>query len=552
MALGDKLPVVMGREKAAPDGVATLGADGILTEAQRPSLGQIRGGSNPNLLLNWDFRNPVNRNGQAEYAGTTYGIERWKSTNGNLVVTVDNGYVTLSTNSANTEVSGGRGYWRQFFDRPLRGAFTFTVLVRGTALLYLNTADEDGNYASGAEEVQLSPETWQIIQFHFNTDNLTGKEAAQVYLRVSANAFCDVLASKLEPSDHQTLTRQNSDGEWEIIDPPDYDLQYALCSQYSPITGEWIGSQHSNPNLLDNWYFVGGGSQQGGGQFPINQRGQTKYTGPGYTIDRWKLSGTTRLELLDNCIRFTATAINNGKLLGKIIENPEFYAGKIVTLSALVRGNVNAVIGAWDATLSHTSYGSAAGGISDSPTLLTHTFTFPNDIPNGLLFYVGIENNRSIDVDTAYVDAFAAKLELGPVQTLAHKEGDTWVLNDPPPNYQQELAKCQRYQVQTNRDVSSVGYGYAVTATMALISFNLPPMRIAPTIAFKNLLLLGYAHGGTSGISVTSIDAIAGGNNFYVALVYCAGGLTPGDPLILQVRNKTGETGGFFRADANF
>ena len=27
-----------------------------------------------------------------------------------------------------------------------------------------------------------------------------------------------------------------------------------------------------NPNLLDNWYFVGGGSQQGGGQFPINQR----------------------------------------------------------------------------------------------------------------------------------------------------------------------------------------------------------------------------------------------------------------------------------------
>lgn len=27
-------------------------------------------------------------------------------------------------------------------------------------------------------------------------------------------------------------------------------------------------------NLLDNWYFVGGGSQQGGGQFPINQRGK--------------------------------------------------------------------------------------------------------------------------------------------------------------------------------------------------------------------------------------------------------------------------------------
>ena len=45
------------------------------------------------------------------------------------------------------------------------------------------------------------------------------------------------------------------------------------------------------PNLLDNWYFVGGGSQQGGGQFPINQRGQTSYAYGylgGYTVDRWK------------------------------------------------------------------------------------------------------------------------------------------------------------------------------------------------------------------------------------------------------------------------
>ena len=37
MALGDKLPVVMGREKAVPDGVATLGEDGKLAEAQRPT-----------------------------------------------------------------------------------------------------------------------------------------------------------------------------------------------------------------------------------------------------------------------------------------------------------------------------------------------------------------------------------------------------------------------------------------------------------------------------------------------------------------------------------
>src|SRR5699024_7637111 len=50
----------------------------------------------------------------------------------------------------------------------------------------------------------------------------------------------------------------------------------------------------SNPNLLDNWYFIGGGSQQGGGQFPINQRGQTSYSNSGdsiiMSVDRWKFN----------------------------------------------------------------------------------------------------------------------------------------------------------------------------------------------------------------------------------------------------------------------
>lgn len=49
-----------------------------------------------------------------------------------------------------------------------------------------------------------------------------------------------------------------------------------------------IAAGGSNRNLLDNAYFVGGGSQLGGETFPINQRGQTSYSGTGNTIDRWK------------------------------------------------------------------------------------------------------------------------------------------------------------------------------------------------------------------------------------------------------------------------
>ena len=55
-------------------------------------------------------------------------------------------------------------------------------------------------------------------------------------------------AIKLELGDHQTLARQNDLGEWEIIDPPNYDLQYALCSQYNPANGEWQGGVSLDAN----------------------------------------------------------------------------------------------------------------------------------------------------------------------------------------------------------------------------------------------------------------------------------------------------------------
>ena len=53
---------------------------------------------------------------------------------------------------------------------------------------------------------------------------------------------------------------------------------------------------YSNENLLDNWYFAGGGSQQGGGQFPINQRdGYLVPPGTPYykPEEGWPYAGTT-------------------------------------------------------------------------------------------------------------------------------------------------------------------------------------------------------------------------------------------------------------------
>ena len=46
-------------------------------------------------------------------------------------------------------------------------------------------------------------------------------------------------------------------------------------------------SSKPNPNLIDNWYFGN----------PVNQRGQTSYTGTSYGIDRWHGSGLTSITL---------------------------------------------------------------------------------------------------------------------------------------------------------------------------------------------------------------------------------------------------------------
>lgn len=52
----------------------------------------------------------------------------------------------------------------------------------------------------------------------------------------------------------------------------------------------------------------------------------------------------------------------------------------------------------------------------------------------------------------------AAKLELGPNQTIAHQDADgNWVLNGPPQDFGLELEKCQRYYWRSKNSVGNYG-----------------------------------------------------------------------------------------------
>lgn len=273
-------------------------------------------------------------------------------------------------------------------------------------------------------------------------------------------------------------------------------------------------------NLLDNWYFVGGGSQQGGGQFPINQRdglvvppgtnyrlpGQSEvagvtsdyfsatrnsggdyefyinntlyiaenvvpgytYTDSGYGIDRWIAYKCT----------IKQDAINNYGLLLQYIDPNVIISGETYTISALYKNNTSGMAIRLDSWGDPSCQSIVLSGVTEESGLITATGVFSRSSDNyRVAFRVGSYLGQA--------DIIAAKLELGSEQTLAHQDAQgNWVLNDPPPNYQQELAKCQRYFFKSlNNGVRCTSFVSNAASNHAMTGFVFPvEMRTTPTV----------------------------------------------------------------------
>ena len=231
------------------------------------------------------------------------------------------------------------------------------------------------------------------------------------------------------------------------------------------------------PNLLDNWYFAGGGSQIGFGVFPVNQRLQTNYsTTNAFCFDRWKLtSGTVTLD-------------SNGIVLnGTIVQTLPQSIGLSTVASALLS----------DGTMITPIY-------NDS----TRTFTLT-------------ASNKTI---------VAVKLEIGDTQTLAHEENDAWVLNEIP-SYSAELDKCQHYLYPVLADNESNGAlvgGYAHSNTSIRISLPGPRLaRYGPSIVFLSGSASSLKLVSDSGtLTPTAISAFSFSRSSAVLLIFTVSGAT--------------------------
>lgn len=222
-----------------------------------------------------------------------------------------------------------------------------------------------------------------------------------------------------------------------------------------PGSGIWVPGQQ----LLDNGDFI----------HPVNQRMQTVCTG-GFFIDRWFVSHG-RATLTPDGIALEKTDVDcfmcetiEAERIPK--DNPVVTASiKVSSMSNGALYKIRFIV--WDKSGGALDIN---GELATSPGVIFFTVDL-SPYKNFEMLEVRLMNS-SDDLGKS-VTFSAAKLEPGPVSTLMY---------DAPPNYQQELAKCQRYFVKMpeNFAIFAAQNGNQTNTTMHI---DFPaPMRTTPTI----------------------------------------------------------------------
>jgi hypothetical protein len=239
----------------------------------------------------------------------------------------------------------------------------------------------------------------------------------------------------------------------QVVDIPYTDA--ALTDGQKEQARKNIAAGGTNPNLLDNPFLT------------VNQRGASGTVGASaYYLDRWKCTYASGVSTSVGTGYVTLDGTANGDLVQPISELP---LGKTVTLSALLSdGTIESVTG----TMPATTPASATWVIDGSGTNVRLRIRW-----SGAIWQV------YITPVVKPVTINAVKLEVGTVSTLA---------NDTPPNYAEELAKCQYYfeRVKYTNGNLSISTGMS-NGTYLYFPVTIHPKRAACTITMTGNVKIG-------------------------------------------------------------
>ena len=165
--------------------------------------------TNPNLLDNWYFANPVNQRGQTSWVNPSnwpYSIDRWQITPSSVVSLADDGITVTADLQQALEKD------RFEFGRT----YTFSVLSSDGRLgkhTFVLTSDTNINVGLG---------------FGYFVCFLSGDN---VWFRIYGDGST-YKAAKLELGSQQTLAHKDANGNWVLNEIPDYGEQLARCQRY--------------------------------------------------------------------------------------------------------------------------------------------------------------------------------------------------------------------------------------------------------------------------------------------------------------------------------
>lgn len=221
-------------------------------------------------------------------------------------------------------------------------------------------------------------------------------------------------------------------------------------TRYTSILAATRHPEFTKDNILHNGYF----------RNLFNPRGQTVYTAAGYTIARWRLSGSgsVRVNVEDGYLRITRI-ISSGGSAGhdQLIEFPNDWANRTVTISILYRTSAATTTNPFVLTINDGTGRTAYPPISTDWNIFSFPATLASVISS---LYVRTAFASSAGINE-YMDIAAIMLERGSISTLA---------NGLPADHGQTLLDCLRFErLYSTPDIDTQGQ-------------TSPPMRITPTV----------------------------------------------------------------------
>ena len=277
------------------------GTDPFSTATFNNRISQINTGfsyiSNPNLLDNWYFGNPVDQRGgyvvppnidynNLDWSGVVgitdkyYPVKRWKQySNLDAIIEVDGTeYVVAGQHAVRGYTGAGYG-----IDRWILQAVTSCSMLVGDGYITLYAKNNDGllqkfpaeRFSIGdtitvsvltdtgllsktitlTESVQAYPYDNSIWNMAAGKSNGIWIIYALITYNQSTEQAINIKAAKLELGSQQTLAHQDADGNWVLNEIPDYGEQLRRCQRYfvnfNPYKMPWFAMP---PAVASNTY----------------------------------------------------------------------------------------------------------------------------------------------------------------------------------------------------------------------------------------------------------------------------------------------------------